>query len=130
MPRKIESEKRFITLYLDNGVVERIDRLAAAQDASRAKYLERLIIEHLDEDEATVQAFTNPVLLNALMQVFGQPDVARQLVQTMRRDVSDDQLQLFQEAMMTTAEKMNKRAARKPMKRVRSKPKKKKGGGG
>jgi hypothetical protein len=95
--------KQFITLYLDKSLVEQCDRLAAAQDISRSKYLVNIIEESIAQDGIAVQAMTNPVVSSALMSAFANPEVLRAITGVMRSELSDDQLNLFQRAMTTTA---------------------------
>ena len=100
--------KAFVTLYLDKSTVERLDALAAAQNMSRSKFCESLITEGLEESEVTVRAMSNPVIQRALFEVLGKPDVLRSITRSMRDELTDEQLELFQRAMIGATQAVEK----------------------
>jgi hypothetical protein len=120
MAKKLPKGKKKIpvSLALDPGLVKRIDRMATALGESRSELVMRLIKDGIDESELSAQVMTNPVIVQALMGAFGRPDVIRQMASSMKQDLSEDQLHLFQNAMagMTaavTAQQQPKRIEKK-----------------
>jgi predicted transcriptional regulator len=88
-----------VSVALAPDLVKRIDRMATALGKSRSELVMDLIAEGIDESELSAQAMTNPVIVQALMGAFGRPEVLRQMASTMKQDLTEDQLQLFQNAM-------------------------------
>ena len=99
--------KAFLTAYVERSVVERLDAVAAAQDLSRSKLIERLVIDGLQDMELEVRALTDPVVGPAIINAFARPEVLRAMANVLRQDLSDDQLQLFQQAMHATSDQLN-----------------------
>lgn len=91
--------KMVVTLYLTIDLVKRIDRIASARDLSRSKYIEQALESSITDDEVTVQALTDPVIGPAFMSAFAKPEVLRAMSATLKQDLNDEQLSLFQRAM-------------------------------
>lgn len=90
------ARKHRLTVSIDGDVIARVDRLAKAERRSRSATMEALLKDGLDQTEATVHAFANPVLRDAFIKAFAQPEVVRQFAAVMGQEVSEDQLRLFQ----------------------------------
>ena len=119
--------KAFVTLYIDRELLTRIDRLAANHDESRSKYIAGLLADAVTQEELGVQVFTNPVLMKAYGAAMSQPGVLRQLLNTMRSDLNDSQLELFQRAVATFTQDATKQVK---LSRARKRDKRTKGSKG
>jgi hypothetical protein len=106
---------------LDLGLIARINKLALAEGVSASSLVERLLLEALQPAETAVQFTANPVLMNAMMKLFTQPEMVRAMTSTIKQDLTDDQLELFAEGMQSLtniAERGPRRIASGPTKRA------------
>lgn len=104
--------KMIVTLYFDADLVKRIDRLAAADDRSRSKYIEDLVKEGIDKQEMAVRTMTDPVIAPVMMKALASPEVLRALLSMMRTELTDEQLSLFQQTMAAASVQVQKKIGR------------------
>ena len=100
--RRIPAGKAFLTIYLDLDTVQRLDKLAAAEDMSRSKLVSDLLLSGLEDRELTVKVMTDPVVAPAMMSALAKPEILRAMMNVMRESLSDEQLELFQRSMAIT----------------------------
>jgi hypothetical protein len=120
MAKKLPASKRKVkvSVALSPELIKRVDRMAKALGQSRSQVIEDLIDAGIQDSEITAAAMTNPVIVQALMGAFGRPDVIRQMASSMKQDLTEDQLHLFQNAMVgmtaaVTAQQQPKRIEKK-----------------
>lgn len=92
------AKKTRTTLTIDPGILKRATRAAKVQRISRSAWIEEAMRSHLEDQELMVKALSNPMLRDAFSQVFGKPEVIRQMIREMGQDLDDDQLDLFRQA--------------------------------
>ena len=114
---KLGPGKTIVSLYFDAELVKRIDRLAAADDTSRSRYIERLVTDGIEQEERTVRVLTDPVIAPTMMKALASPEILRAMAQLMRQDMTDDQLQLFTQTMAAASDQVEKRVGRVRAKR-------------
>lgn len=88
-----------ISFRMLDEVVLRLDAVAAARNVTRSKLMEELLIGALDDEERTIGMMTNPVISQAILGAIAQPEVLRAMSESMRHQLSDEQLELFQKSM-------------------------------
>jgi hypothetical protein len=106
--RRVPAGKAFLTIYLDRETVERLDKLAGAEDMSRSKLVSDLLTSGLEDRELTVKVMTDPVVAPAMMSALAKPEILRALMGVMRESLSDEQLDLFQRSMAITTHEVEK----------------------
>lgn len=87
--------KHRISITIDGEIVKRVGRLAKASNRSRSAMIEQLIRDGVEDAEMTVQAFTDPVLLQAFAGAFGNRDVLKAMASAVHEEMTDVQLDLF-----------------------------------
>jgi hypothetical protein len=95
----VRKRRLVVAITIDPDVLERLDRLAAARVLSRGRLIEEFIAGGIEEEELFVKATSQPVLMQALMRAFAQPGVVKQLSAVMGQDLSEQQLNLFHQAV-------------------------------
>jgi hypothetical protein len=68
---------------------------------SRSQLITDIIEAGLDDEELVAKAVSDPVVFPAMVQAFAQPGVMRALLEAMKADVTEEQLNLFQQAVGT-----------------------------
>lgn len=76
--------------------MKRVDQVAKTRGVSRAQVVRELVAESISSQETVAAAFMNPVLMQALGQVMTTPGIAGEVLRTMKQELSQDQLQLFE----------------------------------
>lgn len=89
------ANKRRFSVTIDAAIVRRIDRIAKAAGQSRSGMIEQLCRDGVDDAETAVQAFTDPVLLQAFAGAFGNRDVLKAMASAVHEEMTDSQLDLF-----------------------------------
>lgn len=89
--------KTKVTLTLDTELVKRVDEIASAKRQSRSAWIEASMRESIDQDEAAVKFFSDPMLSGAFLKAFSEPGMLKQFAQTIGSDLEPDQLKLFGE---------------------------------
>jgi predicted transcriptional regulator len=99
--KKIAASKRKVkvSVALTPVLAKRIDRMAKVMSKSRSQMVQELIEGGMDDSEISAAAMTNPAISQALLTALGKPEVIRAMLQVMRQDLSEDQLDLFGQAM-------------------------------
>lgn len=87
------------SMALSRPLLDRLDDLALAKGQSRSDLIEGFIERCLGDEELGVRVVGNPVLGPALLQMLARPEIMRAMSGALRETVSDDQLQLFSQAM-------------------------------
>jgi len=98
--------KMKVSIAITPEMLARVDRMAVAQKRSRSELIETLIGDGIGEEELFVKVAHQPALVESLMRVFAEPGVLRQIASVMNEDMSDEQLQLFRQAMESLPGKM------------------------
>lgn len=88
-----------VSIAMSPGLVKQLDRLAKVGGQSRSELIERLVLEGIEQEETFIKATQQPALMQALARAFSQPGVLKQMAATMNEEMSDEQLNLFQQAM-------------------------------
>lgn len=88
-------QKIKLSVSITHELVKRLDRIAKAAGQSRSAMIERLIRDGVDDAETAVQAFTDPLLLQAFAGAFGNRDVLKAMASAVHEEMTDSQLDLF-----------------------------------
>ena len=123
---------RLISLRLPADLLTRVDQIAGAKGESRTASIERLIRDGIDDEENFVRMATDPVVGPAIFGAFAKPEVVRALMQALRQDLTDEQLDLFQRGVSTLDQQLHAKPAaataatprRRPRAKSRSKRRK------
>jgi predicted transcriptional regulator len=101
MAKKLPVSKRKIkvSVALTPTVAKRIDQMAQALGKSRSALVQAFIEDGLTDNEITAAAMSNPAITQALLGAFGKPEVLRSMAEVMKKDLTEDQLHLFGQAM-------------------------------
>ena len=97
--KPVRKPRRVVSITIDPDVLERVDRLAAARVLARGRLIEEFIADGIEEEELFVKVSSQPVLMQALMRAFAQPGVVKELSAVMGQDLSEQQLNLFHQAV-------------------------------
>lgn len=87
--------KTKLSITIDPQILRRVERIAKAAGQSRSAMIERLIRDGVDDAETAVQAFTDPLLLQAFAGAFGNRDVLKAMASAVHEEMTDSQLDLF-----------------------------------
>lgn len=90
------ARKERVTIAIDGQMLKRIDRLAAAKKQSRSAWFSETIADGLDQEEAAVKVFTDPLLRETLVKAFSAPGMLQQFAAAVGDELSQDQLKLFE----------------------------------
>lgn len=88
-----------VSVALTKTLVERLDQVRVPLGESRSGLIERLVLDGLDQVELTARATTDPVLMGAFARALGEPGVLRSLLDSLKADLTDEQLELFARQM-------------------------------
>lgn len=106
--------RRVITVSLKTDVIREMDRMAKALNRSRSSMIENALDEWLQDQKIGMQVFTNPVVTEALMGMFKDRDVLKQLAAAMGERISEDEFQkiegLFSQVEKSQTKKESKKA--------------------
>jgi predicted transcriptional regulator len=91
--------KAYVGAYVEAALIRRLDRLARARKVNRSRIVEQLLNDGVERDELMVKMTTDPVLSRAMMQAVSRSEVMTQLLRSMREEMTDDQLQLFEDRL-------------------------------
>jgi predicted transcriptional regulator len=108
--RKIEQRRKIkITITLTPPIARRVDRLAKLGKLTRSECVEALLVDSLDQQEAVIQAATDPVLMNAIAKVMTEPGMMASMFSSLRSELSTDQLDLFKHHLGTVQHNIRNR---------------------
>lgn len=93
-----KSELRLISFRIPQDLLTRIDNIAGAKGDSRTQVIEELLRDSIEHEEQLVRAMTDPIVGPAILSALAKPEVMRALTSSLRQDLTDEQLQLFQRA--------------------------------
>jgi hypothetical protein len=94
-----------VSVALRPSLVNRLDRVAVVRGLSRSQLITDMIEAGLDDEELVAKTVSDPVVFPAMVQAFAQPGVMRALLDAMKADVTQEQLNLFQQAVATIEKK-------------------------
>lgn len=93
-----------VTITVDGPMLRRIDRIAAAKKQTRCAWFRDVVADAIDQDEAAVKVFTDPLLRETLLKAFGQPGMLKAFAEAVGTELQTDQLKLFEERISMAAE--------------------------
>lgn len=108
--------KKVISVTLEESILREIDRMAKALRRSRSAMMENALQEWLEDQKLGLQAFTNPLVTQALMGVFKDREVLRTLAAAMGERVSEEEFQKI-EGLFAQVEKSQKKRESKKAKK-------------
>src|SRR5215469_9006671 len=82
MAKHMKGRKQIVSLSLDAELMDRIVRLADAQNRSRSAMIEELIQAGIQQQEIMTAALLNPGVAQTLMKTVMQPDVLKDLAKS------------------------------------------------
>lgn len=110
------AKTRVMSFSIDADLMPLIDAQAAAMGVSRSQYVNAALRDYLEQQAATVAAFSNPLIRDTFIQAMSQPGVLKSLASAMNEQLSSDQLQLFEQGMQAGAKIMSSGGAKKSKK--------------
>lgn len=89
-------------------LLKRVDDLADAQRLSRSQLLERWILDAIEGESLAVKMMASPAVMSAMTAAFSRPEVIKQFGQAVNAELSSEQLELFNRAMIEAQEQAKK----------------------
>lgn len=91
------ASKERVTIAIDGDLVKRIDMIASAKRQSRSAWFEQAARDAMDQEEAAVKFFSDPLLSGAFLKAFSQPGMLKNFAEVIGSDLEPDQLKLFEQ---------------------------------
>lgn len=96
--------KAKIAISMDADLVKRLDRLAPQMHRNRSELIEIFVRQQMDETEAGASVLTNPVVGPIILEALSKPEILRAMAGVMSEKMTDQQMQLFGQAMQAAAD--------------------------
>jgi predicted transcriptional regulator len=89
--------KTIISFSIDSLLAKRLEDLADAKGVSRSALVEDFIEQGLGGEEAAVRVAKNPVLMEAMVKLFENRDVFREMMKAVGESVSPQELVKYEQ---------------------------------
>jgi acetolactate synthase regulatory subunit len=106
-----------VSLSLRPDTLKRVRALAELHGVKVSTMADELMLDALESAELTAEATRNPVVMAAVTRAMSEPGVLRSLLDAMKADLTDEQLNLFAGPAVKLPASVLKRETRKPAKK-------------
>lgn len=104
--------KERITIMIDRKTLREVDGLAKAFGRSRSVMIESLLNDAMEDTRIAAQAFTNPVIAEAIVGMFKNREVLRGFARAMGEELTEQQFQQL-ESLFAQAESRQSKKTKK-----------------